>query len=83
MVFTFLENHWIYVFLLMPQSPHLKLLVELFENLFPPGQKGWEETMISSTKIQSENMKMTWIISFFPLDTIVIFLNGMGLTTIL
>ena len=36
-VFTFLENHWIYAFLLMPPVPHPKLLVEFFEDLFLPG----------------------------------------------
>ena len=32
---------------------------------FPQQQKGVEETMISSIKIQSENMKMAWNIRFF------------------
>ena len=31
MVFTFLENHWIYA-----SFTHAPVLVELFENLFPP-----------------------------------------------
>ena len=55
--------------------PHSKFLVEFFENLFPRRQKGWEEAMICSIKIQSENMKMTWSISLFPFGTIAIFLN--------
>ena len=59
--------------------PHAKLLVEFFENLFPPGQKGLEEAMICSVKIQSENMKMTSNISLFPFGMIAIFLNMMTL----
>ena len=59
--------------------PHSKLLVEFFENLFPPRQKGLEEAMICSVKIQSENMKMTWNISLFPFGMIAIFLNVMTL----
>ena len=39
--------------------PHSKLLVEFFENLFPPWKKRWTEAI----KIQSENMKMAWNIS--------------------
>ena len=35
--------------------------------------------MICSTKIQSENMKMTWNISFFPFGMIAVFLNVMAL----
>ena len=57
--------------------PHSKLLVEFFENLFPPRQKGLEEAMICSVKIQSENMKMTSNISLFPFGMIAIFLNVM------
>ena len=75
---TFLENHWIYAFLLMPQSPHSKLLVEFFENVSPKTE-GVEEAMICSVKIQSENMKMTWNISLFPFGMIAIFLNVMAL----
>ena len=63
--------------------PNSKLVVEFFENLFPPRQKGWEEAMICSIKIQSENMKMTWNISLFPYGMIAIFLNVMALATIL
>ena len=62
---------------------HSKLLVTFFENLFPPRQKGWEEAMICSVKIQSENMEMTWNISSFPLGMIAIFLIVMALATIL
>ena len=58
--------------------PHSKLLVEFFENLFPQRQKGLEEAMICSVKIQSENM-MTWNISLFPFDMIAIFLNVVAL----
>ena len=35
--------------------------------------------MISSIKIQSENMKMAWNISLFPFGMIAIFLNVMAL----
>ena len=56
-------------------APHSKLLVEFFENLFPQRQKGLEEAMICSVKIQSGNMKMTWNISLFPFGMIAIFLN--------
>ena len=63
--------------------PHSKLLVDVFENLFPPRQKWWEEAMICSIKIQPENMKMTWNISLFPFDAIGIFLNVITLATIL
>ena len=62
---------------------HSKLLVDFFENLFTPRQKWWEEAMIYSIKIQSENMKMTWNISLFPFDAIGIFLNVIALATIL
>ena len=58
---------------------HSKLQVEFFENLFAPRQKGLEEAMICSVKIQSENMKMTWNISLFPFGMIAIFLNVMTL----
>ena len=37
----------------------------LWKTCFPQQQKGVEETMICFTKIQSENMKMTWNIRFF------------------
>ena len=50
--------------------PHSKLLVEFFENLFPPRQKprgGLEEGMIYFVKIQSENMNMTLNISFISI----------------
>ena len=63
--------------------PHSKLMVDFFENLFTPRQKWWEEAMIYSIKIQSENMKMTWNISLFPFDAIGIFLNVIALATIL
>ena len=62
---------------------HSKVLVEFFENLFPPRQKAWEKAMICSIKIQSENMKMTWNISLFLFGMIAIFLNVMALATIL
>ena len=62
----------------MPQSPHSKLLVEFFENVFPKTE-GVEEAMICSVKIQSENMKMTWNISLFPFGMITSFLNVMDL----
>ena len=63
--------------------PNSKLVVEFFENLFPPRQKGWEEAMICSIKIQSENMKTTWNISLFQFRMIAIFLNVISLATIL
>ena len=63
--------------------PHSKLRVEIFENLFAPRQEGWEEAMICSIKTEPENTKMTWNISSFPLGMIAIFLNVMGLATIL
>ena len=66
-----------------PVPLHSKVQVEFFENLFPPRQKGWEEAMICSIKIQSENMKMAWNISLFPFGMIAIFLNMISLATIL
>ena len=62
--------------------PHSKLLVDVFENLFSRKQKRWEEAMICSVKIQSENMKMAWKVSLFPFGMIAIFLNMMVLATI-
>ena len=62
-----------------PVPLHSKLPVEFFENLFPPRQKGWEEAMICSIKIQSKNMKMTWNIGLFPFGMIAIFLNVIAL----
>ena len=62
---------------------HSELLVEVFENLFPPTQKGWGEAMICSIKIQSEKMKMIWNNSLFPFGTITIILNVMASATIL
>ena len=59
--------------------PYSKLLVEFFENLFPSRQKGFEEAMICSVKIQSENMIMTYNISLFPFGIIAIFPNLMTL----
>ena len=61
---------------------HSEHLVEVFENLFPPTQKEWEEAMICSIKIQSENMKMIWNNSLFPFGTITIILNVMASATI-
>ena len=79
MVFIFQENALnLCIFTNIP-VPHSKLQVEFFENLFPPRQKGLEEAMICSVKIQSENMKMTWNISLFPFGMIAIFLNVMTL----
>ena len=79
MVFTFLENHCIYVFFTHAPVPHSKLQLEFFENLFPPRQKGLEEAMICSAKIQLENMKMTSNIGLFSFGVIAIFLNVMTL----
>ena len=59
--------------------PQSKLLVEFFENLFPPRGKRLEEAMICSVKIQSENMKTTFNISLFPFGMIAIFLIVMNL----
>ena len=73
-------NQYFFTHVPVPQS---KLLVEFFENLFPPRQKGWKEAMICSIKIQSENMRFTWNISLFPFGAIAIFLNVMALATVL
>ena len=54
--------------------PQSKLLVEFFENPFPPRRKELEEAMICSVKIQSENIKTTSNISLFPFGMIAIFL---------
>ena len=62
--------------------PHSKLLVKFFENLFPLRQKGLEEAIICSVKVQSESMKMTSNISLFPFGMIAIFLKVMTLQTI-
>ena len=62
--------------------PHSKLLVEFFENLFPPRQKGWEEAITCSIKIQSENMKMTWNISLFTFCMIFNFSKCDGFTAL-
>ena len=59
--------------------PHSKLLVEFFENLFPPRQKGLEEAKICFVKIQPKNMKMTSNISLCPFAMIAIFRNVMTL----
>ena len=60
--------------------PHSKLLVEFFENLFPPRQEGLGEAIICSIKIQSENMKMTWNISLFTFCMICNFSKCDGFT---
>ena len=78
MVFTFLENHWTFAFLLMPQSPTQNSWLN-FLKIYSHKTKGVEEAMICSIKIQSENMKMTWNISLFPFGMIAIFLNVMTL----
>ena len=79
MVFIFLENALNLCIFTHAPVLHSKLLVEFFENLFQPRQKGLEEAMICSVKIQSENMKMTSNISLFPFGMIAIFLNVMTL----
>ena len=61
-----------------PSHPHSKLLVEFFENVSPKTERV-EQAMSCSVKIQSENMKMNWNISFFPFGMIIIFLNVMAL----
>ena len=58
-------------------SPPLKTPGIIF--CFPQDRKGWEEAMICSIKILSENMKMAWNISLFPFGMIALFLNVMGL----
>ena len=63
MVFLFLENALNLCIFTHDPAPHSKLQVECFENLFPQVE-GLEEAMIFSIKIQSENMKMTWNITF-------------------
>ena len=66
----------IYAFLLMPQSS----TQNSWQNfLFPQRQKGWEEAIICSIKMQSENIGITWNISLFPFVMIAIFLNVMAL----
>ena len=63
--------------------PHSKLQVEFFENLFPLRRKGWmEETMICFIKIHSENMNMTWNISWFIFCTIFNFSKCDGFTVL-
>ena len=79
MVLTFLENVLNLCFFTHAPVPHSKLLVEFLKNLFPPRQKGLEEAMIYSVKIQSENTKMTSNINLFPFGMIAIFLNVMTL----
>ena len=60
-----------------PSRP-LKTPVRTF--CFPQDRnKGWEEEMICSIKVQSENMKKTWNISLFPFGMIANFLNVMAL----
>ena len=62
---------------------HSKLQVEVFENLFPLRRKDRvEETTICFIKIQSENMKMTWNISFFLLCMIYSFSKCDGFTVL-
>ena len=78
MMFTFLENHWIYAFYSFPSHP-LKTLDRIFWKSVFPKTEGVEEAMICSMKIESENMKMTWNISLFLLGMIAIFLNVMAL----
>ena len=65
MMFT-LENELNLCIFTHAPVPHSKLLVQFFENLFPPRAKNKrvEETMICFIKIQSENMKI-WNISSF------------------
>ena len=41
MVFTFLENALNMCIFTHALVPHLKLQAGVFENLFPPRQKGW------------------------------------------
>ena len=64
MVFTFLEKAVNLCIFIHAPVPHSKLQVECFENLLPQ-DKRMEETMICLIKIQSENIKITWNISFF------------------
>ena len=61
MVFIFLENAFDLGIFTHTPIPHSKFQAQLFENLFPQQQNGVEKTMIRFMKIQSENMKMTWV----------------------
>ena len=56
--------------------PPSELLVEFFVS---QRQKGWRKARVCSIKIQSENVKMTRNISFFPFGMISIFVNVMAL----
>ena len=76
MVFTFLENHWIYAFFTHAPVPHSKLLVEFVVSLKTEGVGGSYDLLY---QIQSENMKMNRNISLFPFIMIAIFLNVMAL----
>ena len=65
-------------------SPLLKTRGRIFwKSVSPKTEKEWEEAMICSIKIQSENIKMTWNISLFPFGMIAFFLNVMALAKIL
>ena len=75
--FTFLENHWIYAFLLISCSPTQTSWI--FWKFVLPKTEEVEVAIICSAKIQSENMKMTWNISLFSFGMIAIFLNAMAL----
>ena len=57
-------------------SPRLSILLKI---CFPQQQKEVEETMIFYIKVQSENMKITWNISFFIFCMICNFFKCNGL----
>ena len=63
------------------ESTH-SLRQDSFENLFPPKQKGEDETMICSIKVQSENVKMTLNIRFFVFCMICNFFKYDGFTVL-
>ena len=65
MVFTFPEDALNLCIFTHVSVPHSKLQVELFENLFPQEERGGGNYVICFFKIQTENMKMTWNISFY------------------
>ena len=72
------KMHWMYHFYSCP-SPPLKTPGRSFENLFPLKTEWVEEAMTFSIKIQSENMKMTWNISYLHFVWFAMFLNVMAL----
>ena len=74
------KMHWIYVFLLMSQFPTQNSRQNHLKICFPQEKRGGGNYVICFFKIQTENMKMTWNISFYLYFVwFVIFLNMMAL----